>query len=152
MAPPTDDSVHMVVGVHLLLFHEDAVLLGRRRNTTYAEGRWHTPAGHLLKGESITRGMVREAWEELGIRIREEDLELVHALHHLDADDGRGRIQLFFRTSAYEGQISNREPDKCHELAFWPITKLPDLVVDYTAHALQQLGAGRAVSVLGWPE
>ncbi|GAA2283606.1 MULTISPECIES: NUDIX hydrolase [Kitasatospora] len=141
----------MVVGVHLVLIEDGHVLLGQRRNTSFADGHWHVPAGHLLEHESITRGMAREAKEELSIVIREEDLELVHALHHLDADDGQGRLQLFFRPRAYTGEVTNREPEKCHQVSWWPLERLPKPVVDYAAHALGRITAGDAMSVFGRP-
>ncbi|WP_369184536.1 NUDIX domain-containing protein [Streptomyces sp. Y1] len=139
------------VGVHLVVIENGRVLLGQRANTTYAEGHWHTPAGHLEAGESVLAGMAREADEELGITIREEDLDLVHTLHHLDADDGAGRLQLFFTPCAYTGKITNREPDKCAALRFWPLDGLPEPIVGYTADALARITAGRPLSVVGWP-
>ncbi|MFC8449162.1 NUDIX domain-containing protein [Kitasatospora sp. NPDC057223] len=145
--PPT-----LIVGVHLVLVEDGRVLLGRRRNTSYAENHWHTPAGHMEPGESVLRSMAREAEEELGITIAEDDLVLLHTVHHLDADDGRGRLQLFFRATRYEGQVANREPDKCHELRWWPLDgALPDDTVPYTAHALAEISAGRSVSAVGRP-
>ncbi|MBV6703219.1 NUDIX domain-containing protein [Kitasatospora aureofaciens] len=127
------------------------MLLGRRRNTTYANGLWHLPAGHMLPGEPVTRSMAREAEEELGISIAEHDLSLVHTLHHLDADDGRSRLQLFFRTPRYDGQIRNAEPHKCEDLRWWPLDRLPADTVPYTAHALAQITAGHRLSTTGWP-
>ncbi|MET8626448.1 NUDIX domain-containing protein [Kitasatospora sp. NPDC004669] len=141
----------LVVGVHLVLIEDGRVLLGQRANAAYADGYWHVPAGHLEEGESVLRGMAREAEEELGIEIREEDLDLVHTLHHLDADDGDGRLQLFFAPRSYAGKIANREPDKCAALRFWPLDGLPEPIVGYTADALAQITAGRPLSVVGWP-
>ncbi|MEU8924631.1 NUDIX domain-containing protein [Kitasatospora sp. NPDC048545] len=141
----------LVVGVHLVLIENGRVLLGQRTNTTFADQHWHAPAGHLEAEESVLAGMAREADEELGITIREEDLDLVHTLHHLDADDGAGRLQLFFAPRAYTGTITNREPDKCAALRFWPLDRLPDPIVGYTADALTQIAAGRPLSVVGWP-
>ncbi|MEV0530873.1 NUDIX domain-containing protein [Kitasatospora sp. NPDC050463] len=141
----------LVVGVHLVLIENGRVLLGQRANTTFANQHWHAPAGHLEAGESVLAGMAREADEELGITIREEDLDLVHTLHHLDADDGAGRLQLFFAPRAYLGKITNREPDKCTALRFWPLDDLPEPIVGYTADALTQITAGRPLSVVGWP-
>ncbi len=140
-----------VVGVHLVLIEGGKVLLGRRTGTSFAEGHWHTPAGHLEAGESVLRGMAREAEEELGIHVREKDLDLVHTLHHLDADDGLGRLQLFFTARSYAGPVTNREPDKCSELEWWPLEALPDPTVAYTAAALAEIAAGRPLSVFGWP-
>ncbi|WP_405009884.1 NUDIX domain-containing protein [Kitasatospora sp. NBC_01539] len=152
-APPAPavDPPTLVVGVHLVLIDSGKVLLGLRRNTSFAENQWHVPAGHMEAGESVLRSMAREAEEELGITIAEDDLLLVHTLHHLDADDGRSRLQLFFHPTRYSGEIGNREPEKCHELRWWDLAALPDETVPYTAHALAGIAVGRAMSVIGWP-
>ncbi|MFJ8431388.1 NUDIX domain-containing protein [Kitasatospora sp. NPDC094019] len=144
--PPT-----LVVGVHLVLLENDTVLLGRRRNTAYANGLWHLPAGHMEPGERVTRSMTREAEEELGILVAEADLDLVHTLHHLDADDGRSRLQLFFRPTHYQGRIRNAEPDKCGQLRWWPLDGLPAEIVPYTALALAEITRGGTLSTVGWP-
>ncbi|MEY9846149.1 8-oxo-dGTP diphosphatase [Streptacidiphilus sp. BW17] len=140
-----------VIGVHLVLVEEDQVLLGRRRNTAYGEGCWHVPAGHLEQGESVAAGMAREAREELGIDIDQADLKLVHVLHDLDADDGAGRLQLFFTPAKYTGQVENMEPAKCGDLRWWPLEALPEPVIDYTVQALDAIAVGRALSVRGFP-
>lgn len=141
-----------VVGVHLLLFNNDndKVLLGVRKNSGWRDGWWHLPAGHLESGEPVRAAMAREAREELGITIAADQLDLVHTLHHLDADDGQGRIQLFFRPRAYEGQVRIAEPHKCVELAFWPLTALPSPLVEYTAVALTAYQQGEALPEVGW--
>ncbi|MFD0258847.1 NUDIX domain-containing protein [Kitasatospora indigofera] len=139
------------IGLHLVIVDDGLVLLGRRRNSSFADGCWHLPAGHLEPGESITAGMAREAREELGIGIDPAGLELLHVLHQLDADDTEGRLQLFFRPVVYTGQVSNREPEKCHELRWWPLDGLPEQVVPYTARALGEIALGRGLSTPGWP-
>ncbi|MEV4612574.1 hypothetical protein AB0K43_08230 [Kitasatospora sp. NPDC049258] len=47
-APPESraDPLTLIVGVHLVLAEDGEVLLGRRRNTSYAAGLWHLPAVH----------------------------------------------------------------------------------------------------------
>ncbi|WP_030463856.1 NUDIX domain-containing protein [Kitasatospora sp. NRRL B-11411] len=146
------DPVTLVVGVHLVLTDPvGRVLLGRRLNTSYVEGMWHTPAGHLEPGESVTAAMAREAIEELVIAIAEDALELLHALHHLDAADGRSRVQLFFGASHHDGAIRNAEPHKCAELAWWPNDALPVDTVPCTAHALSGIALGKRLSVVGCP-
>ncbi|WP_078911257.1 NUDIX hydrolase [Streptomyces sp. NRRL WC-3742] len=151
MTHPETDPVTLVVGVHLVLLDQGEVLLGRRRNTSYAAGLWHLPAGHMEHGEAVTRAMAREAEEELGITVAEHDLTLVHTLHHLDADDGRSRLQLFFRAAHYEGRLRNAEPHKCEELRRWPLDRLPHDTVPYTAHALGEITRGNPLSTIGWP-
>jgi hypothetical protein len=95
--------------------------------------------------------MAREAKEELDITVAPADLRLVHTLHDLDADDGVGRLQLFFRPNAYTGAVTNVEPDKCHELRWWPLDGLPEPLVRYTRRALTAIAAGEALSVCGFP-
>ncbi|PBC69960.1 NUDIX domain-containing protein [Streptomyces sp. TLI_235] len=112
---------------------------------------WHLPAGHMEPGEPVTRSMTREAEEELGITIAENNLVLIHTLHHLDADDGRSRLQLFFHPTHSEGQVRNAEPHKCEELRRWPLYRLPADIVPYTAHALAEITRGNPLSTVGWP-
>ncbi|MFJ6378613.1 NUDIX domain-containing protein [Kitasatospora sp. NPDC092039] len=149
--PAGTEPPALVVGVHLVLLDGDTVLLGRRHNTAYADGLWHLPAGHMEPGETVTRSMTREAREELGILIAEADLTLAHTLHHLDADDGRSRLQLFFLPARYDGQVRNVEPHKCDALRWWPLVGLPADTVPYTRHALGEIARGNALSTVGWP-
>jgi ADP-ribose pyrophosphatase YjhB (NUDIX family) len=137
------------VGLHLILLREDQVLLGRRRNTGYADGWWHLPAGGLEAGESVTAGMAREAREELGMFIDEAELQLVHILHDLDTDEV-GRLQLFFTADTYQGEPTNCEPDKCSELRWWPLTALPEPTVPYIRVTLAGIAAGRQLTVQGF--
>ncbi|HEY6314153.1 MAG TPA: NUDIX domain-containing protein [Streptosporangiaceae bacterium] len=50
-----DSGRYKVTGdVHLVLLDDDGrVLLGRRKNTGFADGCYHLPAGHLEAGESV---------------------------------------------------------------------------------------------------
>jgi 8-oxo-dGTP diphosphatase len=139
-----------VVGVHLLLFEGEQVLLGVRKNSGWRDGWWHAPAGHLEDGESVRGAMAREALEELSITVEPDHLDLVHTVHHLDADDGKGRIQLFFRPRSYEGTVRIAEPHKCARLSYWPVNALPPRLVEYTAVALSAYGRGETLSEVGW--
>lgn len=65
-----------IVGVHLVFERAGKVLLGLRSpDSAYAPDTWHLPAGHLER-ESATGCAVREAHEELGVTIHEQDLRL----------------------------------------------------------------------------
>ncbi|WP_369251079.1 NUDIX domain-containing protein [Streptomyces sp. R41] len=139
-----------VIGLHLVIIRNQRVLLGFRTTPKWANRMWHLPAGDLEEGESFLAGMAREAKEELGIAISEGDLELIHTLHHRDADDGPGRIQLFFYPHKYKGDIVNNEPTKCDELRWVRLDDLPEDIVPYAVTALDGILAGRRVLVEGW--
>ncbi|WP_245239347.1 NUDIX domain-containing protein [Streptomyces sp. MZ04] len=139
-----------IVGVHLVFERAGRVLLGLRSpDSAYAPATWHLPAGHLER-ESATACAVREAGEELGVTIHEQDLRLVHIVHHRDGGDGRARMQLLFHVLAYAGTPAIREPDRCTALEWWPYAALPSPLVDYTAVALTGIAAGRTYTEMGW--
>lgn len=147
----TDGCHRSVIGVHLVLQRAGQVLLGLRSGTGWRDGHFHVPAGHLEAGETVTAGAVREAAEELGLVLREEDLELVHTVHHWTAED-EPRLQLFFHVRSWDGEPVNAEPDKCAYLAWFPMNALPEPMVDFTAVALNEFPQGRAFSCVGWPK
>ncbi|MFJ9420029.1 NUDIX domain-containing protein [Streptomyces sp. NPDC101227] len=146
----TDGCYRSVIGVHLVLERAGQVLLGLRSGTGWRDGHFHVPAGHLEAGETVTAGAVREAAEELGLALREQDLELVHTVHHWTAEDDP-RLQLFFRVRSWDGEPANAEPDKCAQLRWFPIDALPEPMVDFTAVALNHIGRGSTFSCVGWP-
>lgn len=141
----------IIIGVHLVIRDSRGhVLLGLRRGTAFGDGRWHVPAGHLEEDESVHQCAVREAREELGIAIRPDRLSLLYTLHQRDPDDRHSRMQLFFGVDAHDGQIANREPDRCAELGWWSPAALPPNTIPYTAAALAAITAGTVYAETGW--
>src|SRR5579875_3891781 len=94
----------VIIDIHIVVLRRNRVLLGLRCNTGYADGEFHLPAGHLEPKESITAAAVREAQEELGITIRESDLQLVHTMHRCAPVD---RLSLFFTAPTWGGKPRN---------------------------------------------
>jgi ADP-ribose pyrophosphatase YjhB (NUDIX family) len=139
-----------VVGVVLVIESHSEILLGRRTGSTFGEGWWHLPAGHLEADESAITCARREAKEELGIELTEADLGLVHVLHHRDPDEAR--LHLFFRVSKWRGTIINAEPDRCSELGWFPLSHLPEQTIPYTAEALHAIDRGEPFGAGGWPD
>jgi ADP-ribose pyrophosphatase YjhB (NUDIX family) len=138
----------IVIDVHVLLIRGDEVLLSKRRGR-YGDGMWHLPAGKLEEGESVSAAAVREAEEEVGVRIAEEDLRLVHTLHA--RGDGVGsRMGLFFEVRRWGGEPVNREPDKCYELAWFRRDRLPDNMIPYPLAGVHGYLEGVPFGVLGW--
>lgn len=135
--------------LHLILRRDGRILLGQRINTGFADGSYSLPAGHLERGESATDGVVREALEEIGVRVGPIDLRLVHTMHH---HTDSGRLALFFETHVWDGEIANREPDKCSGWNWYDEDRLPEPMVPYIAEALQHVHAGIAYSERGWTE
>ena len=66
---------------------EKEILLQLRQNTGYMDNMYDFAcSGHVEKGESYTTALVREAKEEIGITVKEEDLVFLAVNHHYQAD------------------------------------------------------------------
>jgi 8-oxo-dGTP diphosphatase len=134
--------------VHLLLLNTDGqVLFGRRQNTGFRDGVWHVPAGHLEAGESVVQALIREAKEEVSIAIAPEDVEFAHIMHN---SSGGGRAAFFFIVRQWDGTPENREPEKCSEVAWFPLDALPDPLIGYCRVVFDYIAAGEPFSVYGW--
>lgn len=138
----------LVVAVHLVLIENEKILLQRRYNTGYEDGNYSVVAGHIDGNESIIRAMQREALEEAGIKIKEEDLEIVHAMHRKTPN--RESIDYFFVCKKYEGKIQIMEKDRCDELAFYNLEDLPNNVIPYVRKGIENYINNKPFSVYGW--
>ena len=137
----------LVSAVHLFLVRDNQVLLLRRCNTGYEDGNYSVPAGHLDGGEQITSAAIREAKEECGISISSRDLEVVGVMHRKSNDE---RIDFFLATTKWVGEITNTEPHKCDDLSWYSVDELPENLIPYVKHALDNYRHGIWFSEFGW--
>jgi len=135
------------VAVHMLFFRDQEVLLLRRYNTGYEDGNYSLVAGHLDAGETVTQAAIREAGEEAGVKLRPDDLRVAHVMNRKSNDE---RIDFFIEVKQWEGVISNREPEKCDQLAWFPLKALPDNMIPYVRTALERCQQGLYYSEFGW--
>lgn len=141
------DRYKLIPEVYLILERGAEVLLLRRFQTGYEDGNYGLVAGHLEAGESAVAGIIREAREEAGIEVREDDLRLVHVVHR---NAGDGRMGLFFRCDRWSGEPINAEPHKCDDLSWFPGDRLPANTIPYIRQALTLARQGVAYSDEGW--
>lgn len=134
------------VAVHLFLVRGDDILLLRRFNTGYEDGRYGVIAGHLDGGETVRAAMSREAREETGIGLVKAE---VAGVMHRRAGDGE-RIDFFVACHEWAGEIENLEPEKCDDLRWVPIGTLPPNTIPYVAAAIEAWRNGAWFSSFGW--
>lgn len=135
------------IDVHLILRRAEEILLGQRRNTGFADGCWHLPSGHTEDGESATAALIREAAEEIGVSIDPAEARFVHLMHHRTDS---GRIALFFETTRWDGEPTNREPDKCADWEWFSLSDLPADMIPYAAQALMHYAKDEFYAERGW--
>ena len=144
-----DKRFKLLAAVHLFLIQDEKILLLRRFQTGYEDGNYSVVAGHLDGNEEVTHAMAREAREEALIRIDPSDFQVVGVMHRRF---GKYEAVNFFLTAAHwQGEIANGEPDKCDELAWYPLERLPVNMVPYVRKAIENYRQGRWFESFGWP-
>lgn len=119
----------LVPSAYVLLRRGNGVLLQRRANTEYRNGWYCLPAGHVEPGEQAHIAAAREAKEEVGVTIDSADLQLVHVLQRVADEGGYERIDLIFAANKWKGEPQNMEPEKCDDLRWFDLDKLPDQII-----------------------
>ncbi|WP_205801772.1 NUDIX domain-containing protein [Micromonospora thermarum] len=140
------------VDVLLILTDGDHVLLALRDGTGYADGQWNLPSGKLEIGEDAISALVREAAEEIGVHLDQDEARMVATVHHRNSA-GAARVGLVFAAPhdpARHGEPVNNEPHKCAKIEWFPADMLPSHTYPYTAACVAAWRAGTPLRLSGW--
>lgn len=141
------DRFKMIASSYLILVVDGNILLSRRFNTGYEDGNYSLPAGHVEEGETLTECVAREAREEIGVMVPPDHYTLVHVMHrkHMDI-----RMDFFFVAQIENQRPVIREPEKCDDLRWFPLKKLPVNTIPYIRHAIECYQEKIFYSEFGW--
>lgn len=128
------ENINLPVAVHVFLLKEGSILLLKRANTGFKDGYWSVPAGRLNSGETIKKAMIREAKEEVGVKIDFKDLSKIVVTHH--KDDRGERLYFFSYCYSWKSEPKNIEIDKCEKIEWFNINNLPDKIVEHVKQVL----------------
>lgn len=107
-----------------LLNSNNEVLLLRRYNTNFGNGQYSLPGGKVEGKETPKQAIIREAFEEIGINLKPENLEFVHLMFR-NGDESVFDVACF-KASKWNGQVANREPEKADEIKWFDLHALPE--------------------------
>jgi len=103
------------------IISEGRLLLQRKATGRFGEGKWNGPGGNLGPGESPGEGVVREVFEETGLRVY--DLHHHGVLYHYFGQEGEPDWAVhIFSTGSFHGKL--KEGDE-GELRWFPVDRIP---------------------------
>ena len=141
------ERYNFISAVYLILIKENKVLLLKRANTGYEDGNYSLVAGHMDGNETIKQAMIREAAEEAGIVIDENDIEIAAFLHRKTAPE---RFDFFLKCNKWNGEVTNMEPNKCSELSWHDINNLPENIIPCVKKAIENYQNNIMFDNFGW--
>ncbi|MEM1359478.1 MAG: NUDIX hydrolase [Bacteroidota bacterium] len=121
----------------LLQNHGNILLL---KQTKPNGGNYTLVGGTIEAKEYAKKTLIRESWEEAGILLSEDDLELVHVLHKRSKKEHR--IVLYFRAYHYGGNPKSREKKKFENVEWWSLEQLPYNLTATVRQVLKAYSAG----------
>lgn len=134
------------VSSNIFLIRDGKILLNRRAGTGFHDGDYGTPGGHVEERESVTECVFREVKEELGMELG--DVKLAHVMHR--NQDGHSRVDFFFLGTIFHGEPRIIEPDKCDDLSWFDLNKLPKNIIPHMRQAIELYNQNIAFSEYGW--
>lgn len=115
-------------GTNVLLRRGGKVLLGRRKDTGWADGMLAIPGGHLMPGETARAAAVREMSEEVGLTLSLDRLTFFATACVFTTHENI--YHEFYVDLKDDEEPVNTEPDRCSELVWCDPENLPDDIPD----------------------
>ncbi|MFE3126301.1 NUDIX domain-containing protein [Streptomyces hydrogenans] len=124
-APP---APHAALGVGIIVYGPDGVLLGRHRR-----GTWEVPGGSVEPGETFVEAVIRELGEETGLIAKPADVQLLGTL--LDHVGGVLRLTVPALITRWSGTPQELERT-IGSWRFWSLDALPQPLFESSSQCL----------------
>ncbi len=132
-----------------ILEHNAKLLLLLRQNTKFFSGYYGLMGGKIEEDESPSAALIRETYEEIGIKITAENLHFVHCLSFKNETNDKV-LALVFKIISWHGETVNKEPDKCAALAWFFYDNLPENIIPRHRLILDHVRQSEMYSECGW--
>lgn len=116
-----EKHVQFYIGVNPIVFKNGKLLLGKRKNI-FGDKTWGLPGGHLEINESIEKCASRELYEETGLICNNFKINNIVSQFQ---KNGKNYLQIGLETKKIKGNSFVKEPEKCYELKWFSLAKLP---------------------------
>ena len=128
---------YICVGGGILIFNKkgEILLMKRGRKSKNEAGWWSKPGGSVDYGETAIKGMEREIKEELDINVKIWGL-----LPHTDniiKKENQHWVAINFLADLKSGKPKIMEPEKCDEIKWFNLKKLPQKITKTTQEPIK---------------
>lgn len=135
------------VGGGVLIFNKKGeVLLKKRGKKSKNEaGFWQQPGGAFEYEERAMQAVKRETKEEINIEIKIWGL-----LPHTDQilkNDKQHWVAINYLANIKSGKVTNMEPEKCNELKWFSLKKLPKKIGQPTKESIKNFKAKKYIKL-----
>ena len=147
---PTNRVPRIVLTARLLLVQPDTGKILFLQQTAKNGGGFTLPGGKVEQAEFAREALVRETYEETGLKVLKKDVEMVHLVHRRMPKTTE--IIFFFRSTTFEGTPEVREPLKFQHVDWYGYDQMPEkqpLVLEYV---LKRMSKGKTYSEFPRPE
>jgi ADP-ribose pyrophosphatase YjhB (NUDIX family) len=135
----------VIPGIHLLfrryneVLGQNEYLIHKRVNTKFFDDHFSVPGGHIDNYETPAECAIREADEELTVKIDQSDLTLANVIYRVKRDVNEHRIDFCYVVNKWEGEIRAAEPEKHTDPEWYPVDQLPQPMVPYVEKAIKDI-------------
>ena len=112
------------VGVGGAIINDNKEILLFLRNKDPENGFWSIPGGSVEYGESVENALVRELYEELGVKV--EIISLLGVANHIIKEKGSHWVSPEFHVKIVSGTPKNMEIEKHTKMLWFSLDKLPE--------------------------
>jgi 8-oxo-dGTP diphosphatase len=137
----------LIAAVLILLKKDNKVFLIKRKNTGFDDEKYAIPGGHLEGNETARSAAIREAYEELGVKIHLDDLQFLNVTHLVTNSE---RIHFTFLVEKWVGTPKNNEVAKASAAGWYSLEKLPVNLNDVSKHLFHAYTNALPYAELGW--
>jgi 8-oxo-dGTP diphosphatase len=130
-----------------LILEEDGKILFLLQ-TEANGGRFALPGGNVENQEFAREALCREAFEEIGVKLTPDRLQLVHVLHRRKPERKENFVVFYFKAMKYKGEPESQERKKFQDIEWFDWEKLPENLSKHTRKVLTRIKKGEIFSEL----
>jgi 8-oxo-dGTP diphosphatase len=111
------------VGTGVFILNDKNEILFLKRKGSHGSDTWCLPGGHLEFGESFLENAIRETREETDLDVK--SVEIIGTTNDFFKEEQKHYVTVFMKATAWHGESRIMEPERCAEMAWFDLNRLP---------------------------